>query len=160
MRAASSRICFTIPNSQQTNHPNPTDKTDQLNKLKSGPTEPSKFDHRSTTDHAQFRSDSRKVLVEGYTRLLTDRVSAGWSCHLVTIMFSQLPGPRTAVISRMRDEVQRVYSTLVTRVQRKPRTAPTDELPVLVGAIDLPVYKHDRYRPRTFFVMVGFTSTS
>jgi hypothetical protein len=44
----------------------------------------------------------------------------------------------------MRNEVQRVYSTLLTRVHRKPRTAPTDELPVFIGAADLPVYKGDR----------------
>jgi hypothetical protein len=42
------------------------------------------------------------------------------------------------------DELQRVYSTLVTRVYRKPRTASPDELPVLIGAADLPVYKRDR----------------
>jgi hypothetical protein len=44
----------------------------------------------------------------------------------------------------MRDEVQRLYSTLLTRVHRKPRTASADELPVLIGVIDLPVYKRDR----------------
>jgi hypothetical protein len=82
--------------------------------------------------------------VDGYIRLVTDRVRAGWSCNLVTFLFSQLPGPRTAVINRMRDEVQRVYSTFLTRVHRKPRTASTDELPFLVGAVDLPVYKRDK----------------
>jgi hypothetical protein len=44
----------------------------------------------------------------------------------------------------MKDEVHRVYSTLLTRVHRKPRTAYTDELPVLIGAMDLPVYKRVR----------------
>ncbi len=73
-------------------------------------------------------------MLDGYTELVTDRGRAGWSCHLVTILFSQLPGPRSAVIARMRDEVQRVYSTLLTRVHRKPRKATADELPVLVAA--------------------------
>jgi hypothetical protein len=82
--------------------------------------------------------------VDGYAKLLTDRVHAGWTCHLITIMFVQLPGPRTAVISRMKDEIQRVYSTLVTRVHRKPRRASPDELPVLIGAADLHVYKRNR----------------
>jgi hypothetical protein len=89
-----------------------------------------------------FRTET--ALVDGYTRLVTDRVRAGWSCHLVTILFSQLRGPQGAVISRMRDEVQRVYSTLITRVHRKPRVASTDDLPVLVGVVDLNVYKRDR----------------
>jgi hypothetical protein len=82
--------------------------------------------------------------VDGYTQLVTDRVRAGWSCNLVTFLFSQPPGPRSAVISRMRDEVHRIYSTLLTRVHRKPRTASTDELPVLVGVMDLPVHKHNK----------------
>src|SRR3984957_18309091 len=91
-----------------------------------------------------FGSQAKADLVDGYTQLVTDRVRAGWSCSLVTFLFSQLPGPRTAVINRMKDEVQRVYSTLLTRVHRKPRTASTDDLPVLIGAVDLPVYKRDR----------------
>jgi hypothetical protein len=44
----------------------------------------------------------------------------------------------------VKDEVQRVYSTLLTRVHRKPRMASTDELPVLIGVLDLPVYKRDK----------------
>jgi hypothetical protein len=82
-----------------------------------------------------FGSQAKADLVDGYTQLVTDRVRAGWSCHLVTILFSQLPGPRSTIISHMRDEVQRVYSTLLTRVHRKPGTASTDELPVLIGAV-------------------------
>jgi hypothetical protein len=89
-------------------------------------------------------SHAKADLVDGYTQLVTDRVRAGWPCNLVTFLFSQLPGPRTAVINRMKDEVHRVYATLLTRVHRKPRTASTDELPVLIGAMDLPVYKRDR----------------
>jgi len=45
----------------------------------------------------------------------------------------------------MKQEIQRVYSNLITRVHRKPRTAPPDELPILIGAVDLPVYKSDRF---------------
>lgn len=44
----------------------------------------------------------------------------------------------------MKQEIQRVYSTLITRVHRKPRTASPDELPILIGAADLPVNKSDR----------------
>jgi hypothetical protein len=61
-----------------------------------------------------------------------------------TLLFSQIPGPRPAVIYAMRDGVYRVHSTLLTRVHRKPRTATADELPVLTGAIDLPVHKRDK----------------
>ena len=44
----------------------------------------------------------------------------------------------------MKQEIQRVYSTLITRVHRTPRIASPDELPVLIGAVDRPVYKTDR----------------
>jgi hypothetical protein len=69
-----------------------------------------------------FGSQAKADLVDGYTQLVTDRVRAGWSCHLVTFLFSQLPGTRSTIISRMKDEVHRVYATLLTRVHRKPRT--------------------------------------
>ena len=93
----------------------------------------------SNTDQHQIQ-----LALNGYTQLVTDRIKQGWSCYLVTILFQQLPGSRSAIISRMKQEVQRVYSTLITRVHRKPRTASPDELPVLIGAVDLPVYKSDR----------------
>ena len=97
------------------------------------------FDHLPACGQA-----SRATLVNGFTRLISDRVDLGWSCHLVTILFSQFPGPKKAVMDQIKDEVQRVYSTLLTRVHRKPRSAATDELPLLVGALDLRVYKRDR----------------
>ena len=84
-----------------------------------------------------------RQLVDGYAQLVIDRVDRGWSCHLMTFPFSQLPGPRGAVIQAMKDELHRVYSTFVTRTNRKPRTASPDELPILIGTADLQVYKRD-----------------
>jgi hypothetical protein len=84
-----------------------------------------------------------RQLVDGYARLVIDRVDRGWSCHLMTFPFCQLPGPRGAVIQAMKDELHRVYSTFVTRTNRKPRTASPDELPILIGTADLQVYKRD-----------------
>jgi hypothetical protein len=98
-----------------------------------------KWSTTSNTDQHQIQ-----LTLNGYTQLVTDRIKQGWSCYLVTILFSQLPGSRSAIISRMNQQVQRVYSTLITRVHRKPRTAYPDELPILIGAVDLPVYKSDR----------------
>jgi hypothetical protein len=83
-------------------------------------------------------------LVRGYAEMVKERVDDGWSCHLLTFLFLQLPGPRSAVVSRMKDEVHRVYSTFLTRVHRKPRAASPDELPVLIAAAYLPVFKWDR----------------
>jgi hypothetical protein len=85
-----------------------------------------------------------RQLVNGYTQVVIDRVSDGWSCHLMTAMFSQLSSKRNEVIDRMMGELNRVYSTLVTRVHRKPRTASPDELPILIAAADPPVNKRNR----------------
>jgi hypothetical protein len=56
----------------------------------------------------------------------------------------RLPGSQPTIISRIKQEIQRVYSTLITRVHRKPRPASPDDLLILIGAVDLPVYKSDR----------------
>lgn len=154
MRAASSRIWSSMTNIQQIIKPNfiqirsanPKADTDQ-----------SIMDpHIGLSDESVLRSqgyfeqrfptgsESQQALVDGYTQLITDRVQAGWTCDLVTILFSQLPGSRASVIGQMMDQVQRIYSTLITRVHRRPRTAPNDELPVFIGAADLPVHKRDR----------------
>jgi hypothetical protein len=85
-----------------------------------------------------------QLALTGYTQLVTDRIKQGWSCYLVTILFQQLPGSRPTIISRMKQDIQRVYSTLITRVHRRPRTASPDELPILIGAADLPVHKLTR----------------
>ena len=84
-----------------------------------------------------------RQIVDGFTQMVIDRMNDGWSCHFITFPFAQLPGPRGAVIQAMKDELQRVYSTFVTRTHRKPRIASPDELPVLIAAADLQVYKRD-----------------
>ncbi len=46
-------------------------------------------------------------LVQGYTEMVTDRIDKGWTCNLVTFLFSQLK--RSAIVGQMKDEIQRVY---------------------------------------------------
>ena len=61
----------------------------------------------------------------------------------MTVTFCQLSGARGPVI-QAKDELHRVYSTFLTRTHRKPGPLPPGELPILIGAADLPVYKRDR----------------
>jgi hypothetical protein len=139
-------IRFPIANDHRSHDPITAQLTDG-NQPIINPQETSSTNRRTSiqSDYwSPIGSRAKTALLDGYTQLVNNRVRAGWSCHLVTILFSQLAGPRTAVISRMKDEVHRIYSTLLTRVHRKPRTASTDELPVLIGAMDLPVYKRDK----------------
>jgi hypothetical protein len=85
-----------------------------------------------------------QTIASGYGQLIANRLDDGWSPYLITLSFQHLVGPRHVVLARMRDEVQRIYSTLVTYVHRRPRTAPTDKLPVLIGVADLPVAKREK----------------
>jgi hypothetical protein len=74
------------------------------------------------------RSDWR---VDGFSELIANRVRNGWTCYLVTIVFSQLSGPQRAVIHRMTDEVLRIYNTLLMWVHKRPKKMATDELTLL-----------------------------
>lgn len=92
---------------------------------------------------------SHKDLTIGYAQLIQQRVQDGWLPHLITFMFSQLPGSPSAVVKQMQDEVERVYATLVTRVVRKPRSPQSaDRLPVFVGFADLPVARREKKQLR------------
>jgi hypothetical protein len=80
-------------------------------------------------------SPAKATLVDGYTKLVTDRVKAKHS-H---VFLASWPA-----ISRHQSDEGRgpgIYGTLLTRVRAKPRTASSDRLPVLIGAVDLSVNK-------------------
>src|SRR5665213_2642660 len=146
MSPASEGIWFPIANDHHEHHPITDHVQPAINEHNTSAGKPA--DNRAPsirpTYWSPIGSRAKADLIDGYTQMVTDRVRAGWSCHLVTFLFSQISGPRPAVIYATRDGVHRVYSTLLTRVHRKPRTASTDELPVLIGVLDLPVNKRDR----------------
>jgi hypothetical protein len=90
------------------------------------------FDHRCR----------RRDVVDGFADLVASRVDLGWSASLLTFMFQGMPGSASSVGARMRDEVERIYSTFVTRVVRKPRSSSAlGRLPILVGSLDVPTFK-------------------
>jgi len=62
-------------------------------------------------------------------------------------MFKSLAGSRQSVFMRMNDEVQRVYSTFVTRAVRNPRSDSQKAfLPFLITVPDRPVFKRNKQR--------------
>jgi hypothetical protein len=123
MRAASSRIwspTTTIQPTHQFNHPEEIDDpsvgiNQPVTEMHVGLSERSDPLSKRISENL-VPTGSGDPLIDGFAKLVTDRVHEGWSCDLVTFLFHELPGPRGAVIGRMRDEVERVYSTLVTRV--------------------------------------------
>jgi hypothetical protein len=88
---------------------------------------------------------SPKQLIAGYTELIQQRIDEGFGAFLLTFMFKQLAGPPKALRIQMNDEVQRVYSTFVTRVVRNPRSEfLKDALPFLITVPDRPVSKKNK----------------
>jgi hypothetical protein len=81
-------------------------------------------------------------VLDGYARLVRQRVEAGWLAYLATMMFDHVPGSTSFVLAQMRDEVDRFYRRLVTRVVRRPAGASSaGRLPILIAAPDLRVSK-------------------
>ena len=145
MQASSDCIWPTITNNNQPLHRTTNEPVIGNPPARNRDNKPSvHYDSLSKIPTGRPLNGPRNQLVDGYTQLVTERIRNGWSCHLLTFLFPQLPGPRTAVINQMKDQLQRVYSMFVTRVHRKPRTADIDELPILISAADLPVHKHNR----------------
>jgi hypothetical protein len=85
--------------------------------------------------------DRRRVkqIIDGYADLIDQRIKAGFHPYLATFMFARLHGNRAAMIVQMRAEIERVYSTLLTRVVRRPLSPRSvGSLPILIGAPDEP----------------------
>jgi hypothetical protein len=87
----------------------------------------------------------RSACIEGFGDLAKGKMDEGWPAYMVTFMFRQLRGSSGSIRTVMLDEIGRVYSTLLTRVTRNPRKpASSGSLPIMIGSLDLPVYKRQR----------------
>jgi hypothetical protein len=166
MPAALQGIWNTIANTQHIQQTDPTDRPDHPNHQPAESNQQTgEIRRSSSTDPSVIRPNPSRYfprgtrlnrdLVGGYAQFVKQRMSDGWTCYLVTFVFDRIPGSRDRVMTRMRDEVLRVYSTLVTRVHRNPRAASTGDLPALLSVADLPVYKRDRSMAPTSFCNGG-----
>jgi len=71
----------------------------------------------------------------------------GWNAYFVTFMYSHISGGPAVKIKMMQDSVCRFYSTLLTRVVRKPNSlSQLFNRPLMMAVPDYPVYKHDKMR--------------
>jgi hypothetical protein len=83
-----------------------------------------------------------KLIIDGYAELIGQRIEAGQIPYFMTFMFARLNGNNAAMIAQMRTEIERVYSTFLTRIVRRPMSPrSTGLLPILIGAPDTPVAK-------------------
>jgi hypothetical protein len=82
------------------------------------------------------------AITEAYARWVADLKAQGWNAYFVTLMFHDLPGSMQAQIAQMHHAAMGMYSRLVTRMFRKPRSAKwAPLLPRGFFAPDLPVQK-------------------
>jgi len=116
-----------ILNSTPTSNAGQTTTTDQAANQTAVADQTSNSTKRSTTNHSfstgysihhrtcrltKFDSDTgscatacgadpaHRQIVHGYSELVAERMKAGWTCHLLTFLFVQLPSPRAVVINR------------------------------------------------------------
>jgi hypothetical protein len=94
-----------------------------------------------------FRTrQSREELVTAYGHWFSEEMNRDWNGYLITFMYTQLRGSRSAILDQMFGEVERVYASLRTRIVRNShRRADPNKMPRLIACPDLPVFKHDKH---------------
>ena len=95
----------------------------------------------------QNHSCSIEQLIKGYSEWIDKYVDQGWNAFLMTLMFKPLTGGHKAIMDQMNDEVDRVYSTFLTRVMRNPRSDLWKyHTPVLIAVHDRPVARQQKQK--------------
>ena len=102
------------------------------------------------------RRTSNVDLIHAYSRYVAMHATLGSKAYLLTFMFNHLPGNTSSIVSQMQNEVERVYSTLVPWIVRKPRSERwVSLLPKFIGCPDRPVWKHEKQPLRNVTVNDG-----
>jgi hypothetical protein len=87
-------------------------------------------------------------LIAGYSELIQERMDHDFDGYFLSFMFKPLAGPPKSHLIQMNDEVQRVYSTFVTRLVRNPRSETSKaSLPFLITIPDRPGRKGRKQNP-------------
>jgi len=86
-------------------------------------------------------------LIAGYSELIQEHIDHGFDGFFLSFMFKPLPGSPKTWLIQMNDEVQRVYSTFVTRVVRNPRSETNKaSLPFLITVPDRQTFKRNKQK--------------
>ncbi len=68
-----------------------------------------------------------------------------WNAYLITFMFNSLPGSTEGKLRQMNREIEHFYTSLITRIIRKPsQKSNLERCPRLVAFPDLPVSKRSK----------------
>lgn len=97
-----------------------------------------------------------KRLTVAYGIWIEEMVAEGWNAYFTNFTFRPIYAKPADRFTIMRNEVERVYSTIVTRVERKP-TSPKklNHLPRFIGCEDKPVPKTNKVSLRDVKVNDG-----
>jgi hypothetical protein len=83
-----------------------------------------------------------KAIVEAYGHRVREFLETGWDGYLFQVMFHDLAGSKEAKIIQMKQEVERIYNRLATRMVRKPKSPGwAGYLPIGLFVPELPVPK-------------------
>jgi hypothetical protein len=94
-------------------------------------------------DSPFYHRYSSSTVIDEYSPFIKRYVDESWKPFFLSFTFKPLSNRNR--IAQMADEVERVYSTLVTRVVRTPRSPlKTNSNPILIGIPDYPVRKHHK----------------
>jgi hypothetical protein len=81
----------------------------------------------------------RSQNISALAMLAEHRVAAGDHATLLSIMFTNLPGGLAGKMAQMRDGIDRLYRTMLTRLVRDPtRVREPGGLPIFLGGLDRP----------------------
>jgi hypothetical protein len=84
-------------------------------------------------------------IVNGYSQWVQEYIDNGWKAFLVTFMFRPLGRGDRPALTKMIEEVDRVYSTFITRVVRRPNSeSQKASRPILIAVPDRPVFKCEK----------------
>jgi hypothetical protein len=91
-----------------------------------------------------------KAIVDAFGKWTKKYLDKGWDGYLFQVMFHDLAGSRETKIIQMKQEVERVYNRLATRMVRKPNSPSwTGYLPIGLFVPELPVPKKRKSKKST-----------
>ena len=112
--------------------------------------------HNRIWDSIDHTSQLLPSRLKAYGQWIEEMVFDGWNAYYVNFMFHHIPGFPRHRFAVMRNEVERVYSTMVTRIVRKPNSLERlDNLPRFIGCEDKPVPKNNKLSLRDVTVNDG-----
>jgi hypothetical protein len=87
--------------------------------------------------YGSFQDRIRQI--DGIASFVQCKIDDGYEPYFLTFMFNQLNGNDRSILAQMHREIERFNKILITKAHRHPnRRSAIDNLPILIGFVDLP----------------------